>query len=75
MKVSVTSSPGIRVAVNNQRGSVVRTIGVGGGQVVSLSGLTDVDASDPDENETLVYDEVLGMFVVKTLPAVDGGAF
>lgn len=37
--------------------------------------LTDVDATDIDNNETLVYDEVSGKFVVKEIPIINGGTF
>lgn len=37
--------------------------------------LTDVDATSLDNNETLVYDEQTGKFVVKELPIINGGTF
>lgn len=40
-----------------------------------LVNLTDVDASDVDNNETLVYDDVSGKFVVKEIPIINGGTF
>lgn len=40
-----------------------------------LVNLTDVDASDIDNNETLVYDDVSGKFVVKEIPIINGGTF
>lgn len=40
-----------------------------------LVNLTDVDASDLDNNETLVYDDVSGKFVVKEIPIINGGTF
>ena len=43
--------------------------------VDKITELTDVDASDVDNNETLVYDEVSGKFVIKELPIIDGGIF
>lgn len=43
--------------------------------VTQLVNLTDVDASDVDNNETLVYDDVSGKFVVKELPIINGGTF
>lgn len=43
-----------------------------GTQLVTL---TDVDATSVDNNETLVYDEITGKFVVKVLPIINGGTF
>lgn len=40
-----------------------------------LVNLTDVDATNVDNNETLVYDDVSGKFVVKELPIINGGTF
>ena len=47
----------------------------GGSAIDKITELTDVDASDVDNNETLVYDEVSGKFVIKELPIIDGGTF
>lgn len=43
--------------------------------VTQLVQLTDVDATDVDNNETLVYDDVSGKFVVKEIPIINGGTF
>lgn len=67
---------GIRVLINKQNRATVRTVGIaptGGSK--RLVELKDVDASDVDNNETLVYDEVSGKFVIKELPIVNGGTF
>lgn len=78
MKVTVNSSSPYRVAINNQQPKTIRTVGV---QPTSIdlanrfSNLTDVDASSPDNNETVVYDSATGKYVVKTLPVLDGGTF
>jgi hypothetical protein len=74
IKVLVNSAPKNRISINNQTRSTVRTIGVGA-SVSRLANLADVDASDPDTNETLVYDASVGKYVVKTLPVVNGGSF
>jgi hypothetical protein len=37
--------------------------------------LVDVIATDPNENETLVYDEASGKYIVKILPSISGGTF
>lgn len=43
--------------------------------IANLSQIQDVDASDPDNNEVLVYDQTTNKYVIKTLPVVQGGTF
>ncbi len=74
-KVLINSTTPNRVSINNQQRTTVRTVAVASSQVNRLSLLTDVDASDADNNEVLVYDETLNKYVIKTIPAVDGGTF
>jgi hypothetical protein len=75
--VNVNSVGPNRVSVNNQQRATIRTVGVVPEIefVNRLALLTDVDASDPNNNETLVYDQTLNKYVIKTLPIVDGGTF
>lgn len=76
IKVTVISNPKNRVSINNQKREVVRTVAITPPATVGrLQDLSDVDASDVDNNETLVYDETVGKFVVKILPNLDGGTF
>lgn len=77
IRAKVVSVPTTRISINSQQKSVVRTvsIGTGGSGVNTLEELLDVDASDPDTNETLVYDEASGKYIVKTLPIINGGTF
>lgn len=74
-KVIVNSVSPNRVSINNQQRTTVRTIGIPPNNIKKLAELQDVDASNPNTNETLVYDETLNKYVVKVLPVVDGGAF
>lgn len=74
-RVVINSSSPNRVSINNQLPKNIRTVAVAASTVDRLSKLQDVDASDPDNNETLVYDSSSGKYVIKTLPAVDGGTF
>lgn len=74
-KVLINSTTPNRVSINNQQRTTVRTVAVASSQINRLSLLTDVDASDADNNEVLVYDETLNKYVIKTIPAVDGGTF
>jgi hypothetical protein len=71
----IITSPQIRVSINNQDRKQIRAVGLAPGNVNQLVKLTDVDATDPDNNETLVYDEASGKYVIKTLPIVSGGTF
>jgi hypothetical protein len=73
IRVSVNSIPKTRVTINNQQRENIRTVGFGA--VAKLSELTDVDARNPDNNETLVYDATSGKYVIKELPVVNGGTF
>lgn len=74
VKVTVNSVSPNRVSINNQQRTSIRTIGVAP-QEGRLVDLTDVDATDPDNNEILVYDETLNKYVIKILPKLDGGTF
>jgi len=77
VKVSVVSNPKNRIAISNQQRTSIRTVAISPDMTVvnSLDALNDVDASDPNENETLVYDEASGKYVVKILPNINGGTF
>jgi hypothetical protein len=74
-KVVVRSSSPNRISINNQQSKTIRTVGIASASTNKLESLVDVDASDPDNNETLVYDASSGKYVIKSLPAVDGGTF
>ena len=67
-KITVRTTPKNRITINT------RGAGAGTG-VDTLRELKDVDSSDADNNETLVYDEVSGKFVIKELPIINGGTF
>lgn len=77
VKVTVISNPKNRISINNQQRKTIKTVAITPdlSAVTTLDALTDVDASDPDNNETLVYDEASGKYVIKTLPAIDGGSY
>lgn len=75
IKVLVNSNPRDRISINSQNRTSVRTIAITPKNYNKLSDLTDVDGSNPDDKETLVYDAATGKYVVKELPRVDGGIF
>ena len=74
VKVTVNSVSPNRVSINNQQRTTIRSVGLAN-QDTKLENLTDVDATDPDNNEILVYDETLNKYVIKTLPNINGGTF
>lgn len=73
VKVTLVSDQKNRISINSQNRKQIKTFAIP--PVSALADLTDVNASDPDNNETLVYDDATGKYVVKTLPNVDGGTF
>jgi hypothetical protein len=78
IKVSVNTSPGNRVSINNQNRDTIRSVSVGLSQPVAptrMQDLTDVTAVNPVDNDTLVYESASGKYVVKTLPTINGGTF
>ena len=76
IRVTVNSVPKNRVSINTRKQETVRSIGIAPTQSASyISGLRDVDASNADNNETLVYDAATGKYVVKELPVLNGGTF
>ena len=76
IRVTVNSVPKNRVSINTRKQETVRSVGIAPSQSDQfLSGLRDVDASNPDNNETLVYDASTGKYVVRELPNLNGGTF
>jgi len=67
-KVTVRTAAKNRIAINTRTGA-------GGSGVDTFRELKDVDASDSENNETLVYDEVSGKFIIRELPIINGGTF
>lgn len=71
----------LKVFIKPQR-AVVSTISVGGRPQVTLGQILNVDATDPDNGETLVYDASSNKYVVKEITVssnniinVSGGLF
>ena len=75
----VTGDAGTPVKVQNAQRDTVRYIagvGLGGADGLNrIAEMLDVDMSDADTNETLVYNESDGTFVVKEIPVINGGTF
>jgi hypothetical protein len=75
IKVTVNSVPKTRVSINNQQRETIRTVGILPSITNKLEDLLDVDVSDADDNETLVYDATTGKYVVREIPIINGGDF
>jgi len=76
IKVSLNTTGGNRVSINKQGSTRVRTVGVSSSTLFNeLEDLLDVDSSDADDGETIVYDAATGKYIVKVLPNLDGGTF
>ena len=73
IKAIINSTGKNRVSIDTQKRVEVKTALVPA--VNKLTQLIDVDATDSDNNETLVYDADSGKYVVKVLPVVNGGTF
>lgn len=76
-KITVITKPANRIAITKSGSNRILSVssGISGGGVTQLANLTDVDATTPQNNETLVYDSSTGKYVVKELPVVNGGTF
>ena len=77
VKVTLVSDQKSRISISSQNRKQIKTVAVTPdlSALSSLDALSDVDASDPNNNETLVYDEATNKYIVKILPNIDGGVF
>lgn len=81
-KVTVHTRPGNRIVVSSPSSSqqvksvnIIGATDIGSAGISRLSELRDVDSTNVNNNETLVYDEASGKYVVKELPIINGGTF
>jgi hypothetical protein len=77
VKATVLSTPKNRVSINNPQRAEIRTVGIAPSTtlVKSFRGLSDVDATNLANNNTVVYDPASDKFIVKELPVLNGGTF
>lgn len=75
VKVNVISTPKNRVSVNTRQRTEVRSVGITPKIVDKLRELEDVNATNLNNNNTIVYDSASDTFVVKELPIINGGTF
>lgn len=76
-RITVITQPKNRVSINTTQRTQLKSVNVigAGTGIDKLVNLKDVDATSVDNNETVVYDEVSGKFVVKEIPIINGGIF
>lgn len=72
MGININTGKKVRVYINRYKLPIETPTIFGANTLIQLK---DVDASDADNNETLVYDEDTGKYIVKTLPIINGGTF
>lgn len=75
LRVRIANNPSKRVSISGSRAQQVKLSGFVNGSTTTLEQLSDVDASDPDVNEVLVYDPDTQTYVIKTIPKISGGTF
>jgi hypothetical protein len=71
----IVQQTGIRVGINTQNRTNIRTVALGGQATIRLRDLTDVNATSLTDGYVIVYDIATDKFVVKQITAVDGGSF
>jgi hypothetical protein len=64
-----------RISINDQNRNNIRTVTIGYVKTNRMEDILDVDASSPNNNDTLVYDSFTKKYVVKQLPTINGGDF
>lgn len=68
MSISVTINPRTNVISKiTQRKTAVSSINIGPNLSLTLGQITNVDASDPDDGEALIFDAALNEYVVKPI--------
>ena len=55
--------------------TTVSSVQIGPLLSLSLGQVSNIDATDPQDGETLVYDAATGKYVVKSITKVSGGTF
>jgi hypothetical protein len=55
--------------------TTVSSVQIGPQLSLSLGQVNNIDATDPQDGETLVYDAATGKYVVKSITKVSGGTF
>jgi hypothetical protein len=73
IRATINSVPKTRVSINKQERETVRSVGIN--TINKLRNLTDVNATNLNNGNTVVYDQASDKFVVEELPRLNGGIF
>jgi hypothetical protein len=65
----------VRVTTTPKTTLQVKTSGTVVSGANKLALMTDVDVTDANDGEVLVYDVVTNKYVIKAIPEIDGGEF
>jgi hypothetical protein len=68
MSISVTINPRTNVISKvTQKKTTVSSVNIGPKPSLTLDQITNVDASDPDDGEALIFDAALNEYVIKPI--------
>jgi hypothetical protein len=68
MSISVTINPRTNVISKvTQKKTTVSSVNIGPNPSLTLDQITNVDASDPDDGEALIFDAALNEYVIKPI--------
>lgn len=73
-KVELNPGQPIEVSIRPNR-TAVTSVEISKTAKFALQELTNVDGTDPDDGEVLVYEASSNLYVVKTIPYIRGGKF
>lgn len=79
-KITVNTTSKNSISINTKKQNIITVAGhgltgAGSGVFTQLRRLTDVDATNLEDNNVLVYDEASDKFVVEKTPIINGGTF
>ena len=73
-KVELNPGQPIEVKIKSNK-TAVSSVEIARTVKFPLQELTNVDGTDPDDGEVLVYEASSNLYVVKTIPYIRGGKF
>ena len=73
-KVELNPGQPIEVKIKSNK-TAVSSVEIARTVKFPLQELTNVDGTDPDDGEVLVYEASSNLYVVKTIPHIRGGTF
>lgn len=76
IRATINTTGNFRTSVSDNQRTIIRTVGIIPDVPTNhLMNLTDVDASDVANNDTLVYNSATGKFEAKSIDSIVGGSF